>query len=61
MATVQGITGSTEAGIIARMIHPEKADLPERRGPGPAGPVQPRPEPTSTACTNWRSRIRTTL
>jgi hypothetical protein len=28
MATNQGITGSTEAAIIARMIHPEKADLP---------------------------------
>ena len=28
MATTQGITGSTEAAIIARMIHAEKADLP---------------------------------
>jgi hypothetical protein len=29
MATAQGITGSTEAAIIARIVHPEKADLPE--------------------------------
>jgi hypothetical protein len=29
MATVQGITGSKEAAIIARMIHPEKDDLPD--------------------------------
>jgi hypothetical protein len=28
MATTQPDTGSTEAAIIARMIHPEKADLP---------------------------------
>jgi len=28
MATAQGIAGSTEAAIIARMIHAEKADLP---------------------------------
>ncbi len=28
MATVQGIAGSTEAAIIARMIHVERADLP---------------------------------
>ncbi len=28
MATVQGTPTSTEAAIIARMIHPEKADLP---------------------------------
>jgi cyanate lyase len=28
MATAQDTTGSTEAAIIARMIHPEKADLP---------------------------------
>jgi hypothetical protein len=27
MATAQGTTGSTEAAIIARMIHAEKADL----------------------------------
>jgi hypothetical protein len=29
MATAQNITGSTEAAIIARMIHAEKADLPK--------------------------------
>jgi hypothetical protein len=29
MATVQGIAGSSEAAIIARMIHAEKADLPD--------------------------------
>jgi len=28
MATAQGTIGSTEAAIIARMIHAEKADLP---------------------------------
>jgi hypothetical protein len=28
MATQQGIAGSTEAAIIGRMIHPERADLP---------------------------------
>ncbi len=28
MATVQDLADSTEAGIIARMIHAEKADLP---------------------------------
>jgi hypothetical protein len=28
MSTVQDIKGSTEAAIITRMIHPEKADLP---------------------------------
>lgn len=28
MATAQGITGNREATIIARMIHPERADLP---------------------------------
>ena len=27
MATAQGLTGSTEAAIISRMIHPENADL----------------------------------
>jgi hypothetical protein len=27
MATAQNITGNTEAAIIARMIHPERADL----------------------------------
>ena len=29
MAMMQDITGSTEAAIIARMIHAEKADLPK--------------------------------
>ena len=29
MATAQGVTGSTEAAILARMLHPEKADLPD--------------------------------
>jgi hypothetical protein len=29
MATAQGITGSTEAAIIARIVHPEKDDLPK--------------------------------
>lgn len=29
MATVQGITGSKEAAIIARMIHPQKDDVPD--------------------------------
>ncbi len=28
MATAQTVTGNTEAAIIARMIHPERADLP---------------------------------
>lgn len=28
MATIQTNTGSTEAGIFTRMIHPEKPDLP---------------------------------
>src|SRR3954447_3288446 len=28
MATAQSIAGNSEAAIIARMIHPEKADLP---------------------------------
>lgn len=28
MAATQGVTGSTEAAIIGRMIHPEKPDLP---------------------------------
>jgi len=28
MATAQKITGNTEAAIITRMIHPERADLP---------------------------------
>jgi hypothetical protein len=28
MATTQGVTGNTEAAILSRMIHPEKADLP---------------------------------
>ena len=29
MATAQGTTGSTEAAIIARIVHPEKDDLPK--------------------------------
>ena len=29
MATAQGITNNTEAAIIARMIHADKADLPK--------------------------------
>src|SRR4051794_18320383 len=29
MATIQSTVGSTEAAIIARMIHPEKDDLPD--------------------------------
>jgi hypothetical protein len=29
MATVQGIPSSREAAIIARMIHPEKDDVPD--------------------------------
>jgi len=29
MATVQGITGSKEAAIIARIVHPEKDDVPD--------------------------------
>jgi hypothetical protein len=30
VATVQGLTGSKEAGIIARNVHPEKHDVPDR-------------------------------
>jgi hypothetical protein len=29
MATAQGIAGSTEAAIVARIVHPEKDDLPK--------------------------------
>jgi hypothetical protein len=29
MATIQGISNSKEAAIIARMVHPEKDDLPD--------------------------------
>jgi hypothetical protein len=29
MATIQGVSNSKEAAIIARMIHPEKDDLPD--------------------------------
>jgi hypothetical protein len=28
MATSQGVTGNTEAAILSRIIHPERADLP---------------------------------
>jgi hypothetical protein len=30
MATAHGIMGSKEAGIIARIVHPEKDDVPDR-------------------------------
>ena len=29
MATAQGITGSTEAAIVSRIVDPEKGDLPK--------------------------------
>ena len=31
MATVQGITGSSEAAILSRVIRPEKDDLPDEQ------------------------------
>jgi hypothetical protein len=30
MATVQGLTDSKEAAVIARIVHPEKADVPDQ-------------------------------
>ena len=59
MATAQGTIGSTEAAIIARIVHTEKDDLAQRHRQGLLT-VGAWTRAIWTGCMNWSSRIRMT-
>jgi hypothetical protein len=40
MATQQGVTSSTEAAILSRLIHPERDDLPSEAAQAKHGAVE---------------------